>query len=63
MAFMHRVLRYRKDHGKPSPSDEASMRIAMTEDAQFAVTSQEKNEIRADMQRLKMPKNLRRQMI
>ena len=60
MDLMHRVLRYRKENGKPTPTDETSMRAAISEDAQFVVTKQEKKEMRDEMAKRKVTRNMRR---
>mmetsp|Transcript_18405 Transcript_18405/g.35834 ORF Transcript_18405/g.35834 Transcript_18405/m.35834 type:complete len:264 (-) Transcript_18405:80-871(-) len=46
MEIMHRILRYRKVNGKPLPTDEAGLKMAMQQDGIKVMTNQEKKAMR-----------------
>mmetsp|Transcript_15461 Transcript_15461/g.33625 ORF Transcript_15461/g.33625 Transcript_15461/m.33625 type:complete len:248 (+) Transcript_15461:84-827(+) len=47
METMHRILRYRKEHGKTIPHDEETMKLAVQMDSAHVLTKQEKKEMQA----------------
>jgi len=50
MQLMHKVLRYRKKEGKSIPKDEASMTLAVQQDAIKVMTKQERSKMAKTMQ-------------
>lgn len=50
MQMMHKVLRYRKANGKSIPKDEASMTLAVQQDALKVMTKKEKAKMQKQMQ-------------
>ena len=50
MNMMHKVLRYRKKHGKSIPTDEASMTLAVQKDAVNVMSKQEKLQMQKSVQ-------------
>ena len=48
MDIMHRILRYRKEHANPLPTDEVGLKMAMQTDGMKVMTREEK----ADMKKM-----------
>ena len=46
MELMHRILRFRKESGKPLPTDDEGLKMAMQQDGIKVMTNQEKKEMR-----------------